>query len=153
TLNKARLNVRRALEVMRDVAEAVDYAHKNGVVHRDLKPSNLSVDEDGHAWVMDFGLARRLHGGTTLTADGSVVGTPAYMPPEQASGEKCDERSDVYSLGAPLYDLLTGQVPFEAGTVFAVLAKVVHEDPVSLRHHNPKLPGELETIVRKAMEK
>src|SRR5256885_459512 len=83
-----------------------------GVVRRDLKPQNLLLDDDGHVWVTDFGLARHKEVGSTLTAAGGVVGTPAYMPPEQAKGQRCDERSDVYSLGATFYQVLTGRPPF-----------------------------------------
>lgn len=153
TLDKLRLEPKRAVEVMRDVAEAVEHAHQHGVIHRDLKPQNLMIGEDGRVWVMDFGLARQLRAGTTLTVAGGIVGTPAYMPPEQAEGKKCDETSDVYSLGATLYTLLTGQPPFEGTTPLEVLKKVTVQEPLPLRRLNPKVHVEVETIVQKAMEK
>ncbi|MBI2900311.1 MAG: protein kinase [Planctomycetes bacterium] len=153
TLHRLRLEPRRALEIMRDVAEAIQYAHERGIVHRDLKPQNLMLGGDGRVRVMDFGLARQLQGGATLTASGSAVGTPAYMSPEQAQGKRCDERSDVYGLGATLYELVTGHRPFDGRDALVVLDKVRSQDPIPPRRLNPKLHPEVETIVAKAMEK
>ncbi len=160
TLAKLRVEPRKALEIIRDVAGAVQHAHEKGIVHRDLKPQNLmmgrstgSGQTDGHVWVMDFGLARQIRSGTTITTSGLVVGTPAYMPPEQANGERCDARSDIYSLGATLYELVTGHPPFEGPGALAILDKVRLEDPFPPRRFNPKLDPEIETIIAKAMEK
>jgi serine/threonine protein kinase len=100
---------------MAQVARAVDYAHDRKVIHRDLKPQNVMIDTSGKPWIMDFGLAKQLTGGLNLTSPGSVVGTPSYMPPEQAAGHlaQVDSRSDIYSLGAILYEIVTGQAPFK----------------------------------------
>ena len=108
------LTCRKSAEHLREVAEAVHYAHEHGVLHRDLKPSNILMDEDGHPKVADFGLAKRVGGASNLTASGTVLGTPAFMSPEQALGQsgRVDQRSDIYSLGAILYALLTGRPPF-----------------------------------------
>jgi eukaryotic-like serine/threonine-protein kinase len=147
------LEPRRAAAAIRDVADAVDHAHRAGIIHRDLKPHNLLLEDGGHVWVTDFGLARHTEGGSTLTEAGAVLGTPAYMPPEQAKGLRCDERSDVYSLGATLYQLLTGRPPFEGEMALAVLVQQLRTDPMPLRRLNPHVPTELETIVFKAMAK
>jgi WD40 repeat protein len=155
SMSRMSLPPRRAVALMRQATSAIEYAHTHGVVHRDLKPHNLILEGDDHVWVTDFGIARSMKGGSTLTATGSVVGTPAYMPPEQARGERCDERSDVYSLGATLYELLTGRPPFDDGTMdlLVVMARVLSNDPVPVRKLNPKIPMDLETIVGKAMAK
>jgi WD40 repeat protein/predicted Ser/Thr protein kinase len=152
-MSKVRLDPEHALAAMRNVAEAVDHAHRAGIVHRDLKPQNLMMEEGGHVWVTDFGLARLKEGGSTLTARGSVVGTPAYMPPEQAKGQPCDERSDVYSLGATFYELLTGRPPFEGETAMAILMQQLRGEPVPPRKLNPRVNSEVQTIVLKAMAK
>jgi WD40 repeat protein len=152
-MSKVRLDLDRALTIMVNVADAVDHAHRAGVVHRDLKPQNLMMEAGGHVWVTDFGLARHKEAGSTLTAQGSVVGTPAYMPPEQAKGQVCDERSDVYSLGATFYELLTGRPPFEGETAMAVLMQQLRGEPIPPRRLNPKVNPEVETIVLKAMAK
>jgi WD40 repeat protein len=154
SLNKLQLPHRRAVELMVPVAMAIEYAHHCGIVHRDLKPHNLIIESDGHVWVTDFGLARSTRGGTTVTANGGVLGTPAYMPPEQARGQRCDERSDVYSLGATLYEMLAGKPPFdEQGDLLVQVTRVLTVDPPPLRRHQPRLPANLETIVAKAMAK
>jgi WD40 repeat protein/predicted Ser/Thr protein kinase len=147
------LEPRRAAAAIRDVADAVEYAHRASIVHRDLKPHNMLLDDGGHVWVTDFGLARHKDVGATLTQEGAVVGTPAYMSPEQAKGQRCDERSDVYGLGATLYHVLTGRPPFEGELAVAVLVQQLRSDPTPLRRLNPRIPAELETIVFKAMAK
>ncbi len=153
SLHELRLPLRRAVEVVRDAADAVHYAHDKGIVHRDLTPLNLMLDRNGHVWVMDFGLARVAERGTTITSQGVIIGTPAYMSPEQASGEHCDARSDVYSLGATLYQLLTGQAPFEGPNPVVILDRVRAREVAPLRRFNPAVPRDLQNVVLKALEK
>lgn len=137
-----------------ELAEALDYAHGQGVVHRDIKPSNVLIDPAGKPHIMDFGLARRDTGDATLTSDGRVVGTPAYMSPEQARGEShgVDARSDLYSLGVILYELLTGERPFQ-GNRRMLLLQVLEADPRPPRQLNDAIPRDLETICLKAMSR
>ncbi len=146
---------REAAQLMKEAAEAVDHAHQAEIVHRDIKPQNLLLDPNGKVQVADFGLAKLQQGGSELTADGQVLGTPAYMPPEQAAG-KLDEvgaAADVYSLGATLYFLLTGRPPFQAATVHDTLRQVLDNEPVPPRKLDPSIPRDLETICLKALSK
>ena len=138
------------------VAAAVHYAHQRGVLHRDLKPSNILIDRQGSPRVTDFGLAKRFDGDSDLTLTGQVVGTPAYIPPEQAGGSRfgtVDARSDVYSLGAVLYHLLCGLAPFTGASITEILHKVTDLEPVAPRLLNPDLPRDLETICVKCLAK
>ncbi len=153
-LTARKFGFREAARLMARVAEALDHAHKQGVVHRDLKPSNIMLTVDGAPRVMDFGLAKRDAGEVTMTVDGQVLGTPAYMSPEQASGQAhhVDGRSDVYSLGGVLYELLTGELPF-LGNQRMILHQVLHDEPRSPRSLNDRIPRDLETICLKAMAK
>src|SRR5262249_30574227 len=140
--------------LLADVAEALQYAHEQGVVHRDVKPSNVMLDAEGRPHVMDFGLAKRAAGEITMTVEGQVLGTPAYMSPEQARGDahKVDGRSDVSSLGVVLYQLLTGELPFR-GTQRMLLHQVLHDEPRPPRRLNDRIPRDPETICLKAMAK
>src|SRR5262245_49085675 len=149
-----RFDFRRAAAVVRDLAEALAYAHGQGIVHRDVKPANVLLDEQGVAHLADFGLAHRQEVGEKLTADGTLMGTPAYMAPEHAAGQKGKPlpASDQYSLGVVLYELLTGKTPF-GGPVPLVLYHVVHTEPDPPHRHNPEVPRDLETICQKAMAK
>ena len=146
---------REALEILVQVTEAVDFAHAHGVIHRDLKPANVLLDRHGRAQLVDFGLARDEAAGSRLTRSGVALGTPAYMPPEQARGERerVGRRSDLYSLGAILYEMLAGQAPFQGETVMEVLFKVTHTDPPPLRKLAPRVPAAVEAVCMKAMEK
>lgn len=143
--------------ILRELSDALGYAHRNGVVHRDIKPDNILLDRDtGRAMITDFGIARAAGGaeGTRLTATGVSMGTPAYMSPEQCSGDRdIDGRSDLYSLGAMAYQMLTGQPPFAGTSTPAVMMKHVTETPVPPRNHRAEIPGDLERIVLKLLEK
>jgi tRNA A-37 threonylcarbamoyl transferase component Bud32/tetratricopeptide (TPR) repeat protein len=144
----------KAAQLVRDLAEALAYAHRVGIVHRDVKPSNIMVDGEGRPFLMDFGLAHRVDEADKLTQDGAVVGTPAYMAPEQAAGKSGDvgPRSDQFSLGVVLYELLCSQTPF-AGTPQMVLFNAVHSEAPAPRRLNPEITRDLETICLKAMAK
>jgi WD40 repeat protein/tRNA A-37 threonylcarbamoyl transferase component Bud32 len=153
-LSARRLPAREAAELVAAIADALQYAHEQGIIHRDVKPSNILLDGAGRPHLMDFGLARRDAGDVTMTTDGQVLGTPAYMSPEQARGEghRVDGRSDVYSLGVVLYQMLTGELPFR-GTPRMLLHQVLNEEPRSARSLNDRIPRDLETICLKAMAK
>ncbi|WP_020466653.1 WD40 repeat domain-containing serine/threonine protein kinase, partial [Singulisphaera acidiphila] len=139
-------------EVGREAAEALAHAHRRGVIHRDVKPSNLLVDARGIVWVADFGLARRL-ADPGLTHHDSLLGTPRYMSPEQARTGPIDGRTDVYSLGATLYELLTLRPPFEGQTAAELVEQIRDRDPASPRQFDRRIPRDLETIVLKALAK
>lgn len=145
---------RTVAEIVAQAADALDYAHSLGVVHRDVKPANIIVDQSGVAWVADFGLAQ-VQSDHVLTQAGDLLGTLRYMSPEQASGQMThvDQRSDVYSLGATLYELLTLQPLFAADHRQALLRQILDEKPPALKSAFRSLPRELETITRKALEK
>jgi len=146
---------REAAELTRTIAAAMHYAHERGVLHRDLKPSNVLVDMTGEPLVTDFGLAKRAEGQSQMTVDGTVLGTPSYMPPEQAAGrlDQISVRSDVYSLGATLYELLTGKPPFGAGNLWETIKQVKEVEPVPPRVINPGVPADLDTISLKCLQK
>ena len=148
-------NPRAAVRLMAKVARTVHYAHKHGVLHRDLKPSNILIDLDGAPHVTDFGLARCIEIESSLTQTGVILGTPAYMSPEQASGSPAEltEAVDVYGLGAVLYKLLTGRPPFQAETMYDVLEQVRDRVPSSLRLHNRSVDRNLDAICLKCLEK
>ena len=146
---------KQAAEQVKKISEAVAYAHQKGVIHRDLKPGNVLLDSNGQPKVTDFGLAKRVETDSGLTATGQILGTPSYMPPEQAHGntEAVTESVDVYSLGALLYALLSGRPPFQADNNLDTLLQVLEKDPVPLRLLNPKIDSDLETICLKCLEK
>ncbi|MBI5368660.1 MAG: tetratricopeptide repeat protein, partial [Planctomycetes bacterium] len=145
----------RAAALLRQAVEAVAYAHRQGIVHRDIKPENILLDRDGNAYLTDYGLAREMGSRTRLTQTGAVMGTPAFMSPEQANGaaDASAAATDIYALGAVLYNLLTRRPPFEGATVPSILYQVINVDPPRPRELDPRVPPDLETVCRKAMEK
>lgn len=146
------LSLDEALQIVIEVAHALEFAHKQGVVHRDVKPGNVMQTEDGRIVLTDFGIATLLHE-TRVTVDGGTTGTPTYMSPEQALGDRGDERSDIYSLGAVLYQLVTGQLPFEADTMYGLIMMHINDPPPPASEANPELPKIVEDIICKAMAK
>jgi eukaryotic-like serine/threonine-protein kinase len=149
------LPVEDALRIAREVAEGLDYAHRHGVVHRDVKPENILLAE-GHALVADFGISRALTSegpGERITETGVTVGTPAYMSPEQAAGETVDARSDVYALGAVLYEMLVGEPPFTGPTAQAVIAKRFHSEPTPVRVLRPSVPEQMDGAIARALSR
>jgi len=152
--SRSRGFIRAAARLGLQAAEALEYAHEQGVIHRDIKPSNLMVDDRGQLWVADFGLAR-LHDGSGVTLTGDLLGTLSYMSPEQAQGGRVllDHRTDIYSLGVTLYELLSLRPAFEGKDRTELLRRIAEQEPTPLRRLNPAVPADLETIVAKAMAK
>jgi predicted Ser/Thr protein kinase len=146
-----KLTLSRALQLAEEIAEALDYAHAQGVVHRDIKPANVLVTEDGHAKITDFGIAQLnlAH----FNVPGRVLGTPAYMAPEQLSGEGVDNRSDIFSLGVLLYAMVTGHSPFHGNSATTVCHKVINRDPVPASAFHLELPRALDAVILRAMAK
>jgi predicted Ser/Thr protein kinase len=139
--------------IIAQVGAALDYAHRLGVIHRDVKPTNVLIDSQGDAYLTDFGLARIMESSEQLTATGVGVGTPAYMAPEQGQGLKIDHRSDIYSLGVMLYEMVTGRVPYEAETPMAVVIKHITAPLPLPSSVKPDIPPQIERVVLKAMAK
>jgi len=146
---------REAAQFTRKVSKAIAFAHQRGVIHRDLKPGNVLLDRHGEPKVTDFGLAKKVQDERGLTAAGQILGTPSYMPPEQASGKVSEtkEPADIYALGAVLYALLTGRPPFQADNPLDTLLQVLEREPVPPRQLNSSVPKDLETICLKCLEK
>jgi ligand-binding sensor domain-containing protein len=142
-----------AVELFSQIADALHYAHDHGVVHRDVKTSNVLIGEGRQCYLTDFGIAKLAEGAAHFTGSGTIVGTPAYMSPEQCSGLPVDARSDIYSLGIVLYEMLTGAVPFEAETPLAVVLKQVQEALPSPRNLNPAIPEAVEKVIFRALAK
>lgn len=154
-LREGPLQARDAASLVKTIAEAVQFAHDQGIVHRDLKPANILIDQNGDPKVTDFGIARHTAVDNGVTETGQILGTPGFMPPEQASGKTgvIGPRADVYSLGAILYATLTGRPPFQAASVVETLQQVVNREPVSPRLLNTAIDKDLETICLKSLEK
>jgi serine/threonine protein kinase/tetratricopeptide (TPR) repeat protein len=146
------LAVGTATNIAKQICEGLAEAHKLGVVHRDLKPSNIMIDQDGSARIMDFGIARSLKG-KGITGAGVIIGTPEYMSPEQVDGKETDQRSDIYSLGIILYEMLTGRLPFEGDTPLSIAVQHRSDTPTDPRELNAQIPGDLCRILLKCLEK
>lgn len=144
--------IEEAVRIIRDLASALAYAHSRGMIHRDIKPANIMLDSDGRVVLTDFGIAR-IVSGPTMTASGSMVGTPAYMSPEQGLGQPGDNRSDIYSLGVVLYQLITGTTPYDADTPIAIVLKHVNDPLPPPTSINPSIPEALERIIFRALAK
>jgi eukaryotic-like serine/threonine-protein kinase len=149
-----RLLPERALEIVAGVLQALEYSHRNGIIHRDIKPGNVMLTRSGHVKVMDFGIARAVADmGATMTATAAVIGTAQYLSPEQAKGEHVDARSDIYSTGCLLYELLVGRPPFVGDSPVSVAYQHVREDPLPPSQFDPEVPPEIDAIVLKALAK
>ncbi|UCE42611.1 MAG: protein kinase [Candidatus Aminicenantes bacterium] len=147
-----RLSPGQAITITKQVCDGLAEAHKLGVVHRDLKPQNIMIDQDGNARIMDFGIARSLEG-KGITGAGVMIGTPDYMSPEQVEGKETDQRSDIYSLGVILYEMVTGQAPFEGDTPFTIGVKHKSEAPKDPKELNSQIPDDLSRIILNCLEK
>jgi beta-lactam-binding protein with PASTA domain/tRNA A-37 threonylcarbamoyl transferase component Bud32 len=151
---EGRLSPERAMSLTADICAALDFSHRNGIVHRDVKPGNVMITPQGTVKVMDFGIARAVSdSAATMTSTAAVIGTAQYLSPEQARGEGVDARSDVYSAGCLLYELVTGTPPFTGDSPVAVAYQHVREDPRTPSSINPEIPAELDAILLKAMSK
>ncbi len=146
------LPIGKAVSIARQVCEGLAEAHRTGVIHRDLKSGNVMIDKEGNARIMDFGIARSLHT-ESATADGSIVGTPEYMSPEQVDGREVDERTDIYALGVILFEMVAGRVPFGGDTPLSIAFKHKTDRPPEPRETNPAVPPELNRLILKCLEK
>ena len=146
------LSLGASLNVARQICQGLSEAHRLGIVHRDLKPSNIIIDRDGNARILDFGIARSVKS-KAITGLGGLIGTPEYMSPEQAETREVDQRSDIYSLGVILFEMLTGKVPFEGETLLSVVMKHKSEKPPEPKKINPRIPDDLNRVILKCLEK
>jgi len=151
-IKKGIMSVGDAAKILDQIAPGLDEAHTRGIIHRDLKPSNILFDSRGTPYISDFGIAKMSQGSGTMTGSG-IIGTPAYMAPEQATGDQVDGRADVYALGIILFEMLTGKQPYEADTPMAVAIKHVTDPVPRILTFNPNLPADMDLIIQKAMAK
>jgi DNA-binding beta-propeller fold protein YncE len=152
-MKRSPLGREEALRLLEQIALALDFAHDRGIVHRDLKPGNVLLDESGNAYLADFGLAKSVGGTRDLTATGSVLGSPAYMSPEQARGDKLDRRSDVYSFAVLTYQVLSGHLPFESDDAWGYITKHLSEEPAPIHRYAPDLPLAVEDVLAGGLAK
>src|SRR5918911_2204195 len=165
-LHESRLTLSRAVEIIRDIAAALSEAHQQGIIHRDIKPSNVVLNHRDEVKVLDFGLAKQINEEQAQTADpdaqtmiatrtrsGAVVGTPLYLSPEQATSAPVDARSDLFALGALLYECIAGRPAFNGGSAIEIAAQGIHVDPPPPSSINPRVPAELDRITMKALQK
>ena len=153
-MEKRKLPIERAVDLTKKICDALDYIHRHGVVHRDLKPENIMVADEDHVKLIDFGIAghegsRRL----TFAKLSQLMGTPDYISPEQVKGKRGDGRSDIYALGVMFYEMLTGKVPFQGPNAFAIMNDRLLNNPIPPREIDPSIPGELQEIIYRALER
>jgi len=147
-----KLSIAKAIEYMADICDAVDYAHQRGLIHRDIKPANLMINTSDRAILMDFGIAK-IVGGQRHTATGAVVGTAMYMSPEQIKGERPDRRTDIYSLGVTLFEMVGGRPPFQSDSAMTLMMMHINDPVPDPRKLNPEVPADLVAVINKALEK
>lgn len=151
---KAGLTLRDTYELLRDIADGLDYAHREGILHRDMKPSNILVDDRNRPYITDFGLARIASAGSSTISHDMMLGTPFYISPEQAQGERnLTAQTDIYSLGVILYELITGEVPFHADTPYAIVHGHIYQHPKMPSQINPDLNGDVDDVIERALAK
>ena len=150
---EGKIKVLEALGIINDVASALSVAHQKSIVHRDIKPENIMINTNGEIKLMDFGLARVLDVASNLSRTGDILGTPYYLSPEQAQGQRVDGRADIYSLGVTLYYMLSGKKPFEGDTTLAIILKHINEKPPLITQANPEIPECISNVINKMLEK
>lgn len=155
TLRREGVSIDRAADIFKQIAQGLGYAHSKGIIHRDLKPSNIMLDDAGNAYLTDFGLAKLAEGSGEITKSGTIVGTPAYMSPEQLRGEPLDHRSDIYSLGVILYNMVVGRLPFDTTTsdLVSIIYQHLEKPPTPPRDINPNVPPEVEAVIMRGLQK